>query len=128
MEGRLEKAQTELKSEILNAQLAREQRLEKAQTELKSEILNAQTELKSEIRNAQTEFKSEIRNAQLAQELRLEKAQTEYRIELGKNIDSNNYKLLFMISGIMFASLAVFESVGIFIEYPWRSSPRATRS
>jgi hypothetical protein len=78
--------------------------------------------------NAQTELKSELRNAQLAKEGRLEKAQMEFRKELRKNIDSNNYKLLFMISGIMFASLAVFESVGIFIEYPWRLSPRATRS
>ena len=45
--------------------------------------------------NAQTELKSELRNAQLAQEGRLEKAQMEFRKELGKNIDSNNYKLLF---------------------------------
>ncbi len=95
---------------------------------MEGRLEKAQTELKSEIRNAQTELKSEILNAQLAQEVRLEKAQTEFRKELGKNYDSNNYKLLFMISGIMFASLAVFESVGIFIEYPWRTSPRATRS
>ena len=82
--------------------------------------------MEGRLEKAQTELKSEILNAQLAQEVRLEKAQTEFRIELCKNIDSNNYKLLFMISGIMFASLAVFESVGIFIEYPWRSRPRAT--
>ena len=72
---------------------------------------------------AQTELKSELRNAQLAQEGRFVKAQTENRKDLRKNIHSNNYKLLFM-----FASLAVFESVGVFIEYPWRPSPRASHS
>ncbi len=61
-----------------------------------------------------------LQKSQEALEMRLEKAQNTSKVEFHKNINNNNYKLLFLLSGAVLTCLTLFESIGGVISYPWR--------
>ena len=73
-----------------------------------------------------TTQEARLMTAQAAEEVRLNEAQKASKSDLDKIFDSNNFKLVFMLSGAIFTFLAIYDYVGIYIHNPWRKYTNAS--
>ena len=98
MKRELQASQKELKADLLASQLAAETRMDISQKELKADLQASQKELKADLQASQKELKADNQ----------------------RMMNANNYKLATMVVSAVIAGIALFESVGGAIQYPWR--------
>ena len=72
-------------------------------------------ELKIDLQNSQAVMKSDLQTSQAAN-----------KMDMKQFMDAQFYKLLVSMSTIFIGSLALFESLGFYIHFPWRKPGHVT--
>ena len=132
----------EIKADLVKAQEASENRLNVAQSQLKADLVTAQSQLKADLVKAQeasenrlnvaqSQIKADLVKAQEASENRLNAAQSQLKADLiaaqkdlkadiKSDMNLQVYKIVTILTGMFISSLAIFDSIGVSIQYPWR--------
>ena len=110
-----------------SSQNALEKRLEANQIALKADLQASQMALKADLQASQIALKADLQASQNALEKRLESSQMSYRNDISKLMNLNVYKIAAVVFGMVFGSITFFESIGIFVQYPWRTDHSRSR-
>ena len=77
-------------------------------------------DMKRDLQASQKELKADLQASQLAAETRMDISLKELKADSQRMMNANNYKLVTMFVSAVIAGIALFESVGGAIQYPWR--------
>ena len=92
--------------------------LTKAQETMKADLTKAQEASENRLNKAQEAMKADSTKAQEASEQRLISAQNSLKGDIKLMMDSQVYKIVTIVAGIFFSSLAIFGSIGRNYEVP----------
>ena len=125
----------DMKDGLQNSQKEAERRMEISQKEHRAELLAAQTAAERRMEISQKEYKEGLLAAQSAAERRMEiskaelqASQKELKEDTQRMMIANNYKLATMVVTAIIGGIALFESVGGAIQYPWRKIRQGSNS
>ena len=103
--------------------------------DMKDGLQNSQKEAERRMEISQKEYKEGLLAAQLAAERRMEiskaelqASQKELKEDNQRMMIANNYKLATMVVTAIIGGIALFESVGGAIQYPWRKIRQGSNS
>jgi len=100
---------TEMKNNLNDSQIASEKRLANAQVALKQELAITQAASEKRLADAQVSLKKELADAQIV-----------FKTDVKEIVNVSFYKVVFTLTSIFIACLSIFDSMGVYIQYPWR--------
>jgi hypothetical protein len=110
----------EIKADLVKAQEASENRLNVAQSQLKADLVTAQSQLKADLLKAQEASENRLNAAQSQLKADLIAAQKDLKADIKSDMNLQVYKIVTILTGMFISSLAIFDSIGVSIQYPWR--------
>ena len=102
--------------------------LQASQKELKADLLASQLAAETRMDISQKELKADLQASQLAAETRMDISSKKFEANNLRMMNANNYKLVTMIVSAVLAAVALLESVGGRIHFPWRENHTAVKS